>query len=106
VHEIDTPRGIKFGLHSWSALIEALLGRSVVQSLSWSGVERIAWFPRFGGHPDLTFQECPMPKLGPRTPIRYRDEFKATAVRLRELPGVRVRDVAVSLYNPLRGLLR
>ena len=47
-----------------------------------------------------------MPKPGLRTTTRYRDEFKATAVRLSELPGVRVRDVAVSLYNPLRGLLR
>ena len=39
-----------------------------------------------------------MPKPGPRTITRYSDEFKATAVRLSELPGVRVQDVAASLY--------
>jgi transposase len=39
-----------------------------------------------------------MPKPGPRTTTRYSDEFKATAVRLSELPGVRVQDVAASLY--------
>jgi hypothetical protein len=48
-----------------------------------------------------------MPKPGPRTTTRHSDEFKATtAVRLGELPGVRVRDVAASVYNPLRGLPR
>ena len=31
-------------------------------------------------------------------PIDYSDEFKATAVRLSELPGVAVQDVAASLY--------
>lgn len=39
-----------------------------------------------------------MPKPGPRTTYRYSDEFKATAVRLSELPGVAVQDVASSLY--------
>ncbi|NZA28651.1 transposase [Luteimonas sp. SJ-92] len=39
-----------------------------------------------------------MPKPGPRTPYRYSDTFKATAVRLSQLPGVAVRDVAESLY--------
>lgn len=39
-----------------------------------------------------------MPTPGPRTTYRYSDEFKATAVRLSEIPGVLVRDVAESLY--------
>ena len=39
-----------------------------------------------------------MPKPGPRTTYKYSDEFKATAVRLSELPGVAVQDVAASLY--------
>ena len=39
-----------------------------------------------------------MPKPGPRTTARYSDRFKATAVRLSELPGVEVQDVAASLY--------
>lgn len=39
-----------------------------------------------------------MPKPGPRTTYRYSDEFKATAVRLSELAGVEVQDVAASLY--------
>lgn len=39
-----------------------------------------------------------MAKPGPRTTYRYSDEFKATAVRLSELPGVEVQDVAASLY--------
>ena len=39
-----------------------------------------------------------MPKPGPRTTTRYSDEFKATAVRLSQLPGVLVQDVAASLY--------
>ena len=38
-----------------------------------------------------------MPKPGPRTTNRYSEEFKATAVRLSELPGVEVQDVAASL---------
>ncbi|MDB5987785.1 MAG: hypothetical protein JWR16_2838 [Nevskia sp.] len=38
-----------------------------------------------------------MPKPGPRTTYRYSDEFKATAVKLSQLPGVLVNDVAVSL---------
>lgn len=39
-----------------------------------------------------------MPTPGPRTIYRYSDAFKATAVRLSQLPGVSVRDVADSLY--------
>ena len=39
-----------------------------------------------------------MPTPGPRTTYRYSDEFKATAVRLSEIPDVLVRDVAESLY--------
>lgn len=39
-----------------------------------------------------------MPKPGPRTTYKYSDEFKATAVRLSNLPGVEVQDVAQSLY--------
>jgi transposase len=38
-----------------------------------------------------------MPKPGPRTTNRYSLQFKATAVRLGQLPGVRVDDVAASL---------
>jgi transposase len=39
-----------------------------------------------------------MPKPGPRTTFRYTEDFKATAVRLSQLPGVAVGDVAASLY--------
>ena len=39
-----------------------------------------------------------MPRPGPRTTNKYSDRFKATAVRLSELPGVEVQDVAESLY--------
>ena len=39
-----------------------------------------------------------MPKPGPRTTYKYSKQFKATAVRLSELPGVAVQDVAESLY--------
>ena len=39
-----------------------------------------------------------MPKPGPRTTTRYSAEFKAAAVRLSQLSGVRVKDVAESLY--------
>jgi transposase len=39
-----------------------------------------------------------MPKPGPRTTTRYSTDFKATAVRLSQLPGVQVKDVAASLY--------
>ena len=39
-----------------------------------------------------------MPKPGPRTTNRYSAQFKATAVRLSDLPGVEVQDVAASLY--------
>ena len=39
-----------------------------------------------------------MPRPGPRTTARYSERFKATAVRLSELPGVEVQDVAASLY--------
>jgi len=39
-----------------------------------------------------------MPKPGLRTTYKYSDEFKSTAVRLSQLPGVEVQDVAASLY--------
>jgi len=39
-----------------------------------------------------------MPQPGPRTIARYTEQFKATAVRLSQLPGVAVQDVAESLY--------
>jgi len=39
-----------------------------------------------------------MPRPGPRTTYKYTNEFKATAVRLSNLPGVAVQDVAESLY--------
>src|SRR6187549_2098759 len=39
-----------------------------------------------------------MPKPGPRTTNKYSERFKASAVRLSELPGVEVKDVAQSLY--------
>jgi transposase len=39
-----------------------------------------------------------MPRPGPRTTPRYSEVFKATAVRLSQLPGVSVQDVAESLY--------
>jgi len=39
-----------------------------------------------------------MPTPGPRTTYKYTNEFKATAVRLSQLPGVAVQDVAESLY--------
>lgn len=39
-----------------------------------------------------------MPKPGPRTTYKYTDKFKATAVKLSELPGVASKDVAESLY--------
>ena len=39
-----------------------------------------------------------MAKPGPRTTPRYSLEFKATAVRLSQMPGVAVQDVAQSLY--------
>lgn len=39
-----------------------------------------------------------MPRPGPRTTYKYTDEFKATAVKLSNLPGVAVQDVAESLY--------
>ncbi|MGK2912849.1 MAG: transposase [Porticoccaceae bacterium] len=38
-----------------------------------------------------------MPTPGPRTTYRYSSEFKATAVRLSQLHGVSVKDVAESL---------
>jgi transposase len=41
-----------------------------------------------------------MPKPGPRTTYRYSAEFKAAAVRLSQVPGVSVGDVAESLYIP------
>lgn len=39
-----------------------------------------------------------MARPGPRTTYKYSEVFKATAVRLSELPGVEVQDVAASLY--------
>jgi len=39
-----------------------------------------------------------MAKPGPRTTYRYSNDFKATAVRFSQLPGVAVQDVAQSLY--------
>ena len=39
-----------------------------------------------------------MPRPGPRTTYKYSDEFKATAVKLSQLPGVAIQDVAESLY--------
>lgn len=39
-----------------------------------------------------------MPKPGPRTTYKYSEEFKATAVRLSELPDVAIQDVADALY--------
>ena len=39
-----------------------------------------------------------MPTPGPRTTYRYSPQFRATAVRLSQLPGVAVQDVAASLY--------
>ena len=39
-----------------------------------------------------------MPRPGPRTTYKYTEQFKATAVRLSQLSGVRVQDVAESLY--------
>lgn len=38
-----------------------------------------------------------MPKPGPRTTYKYTDNFKATAVKLSLLPGVKAQDVAESL---------
>lgn len=38
-----------------------------------------------------------MAKAGPRKVDRYGDRFKATAVKLSSLPGVRVKDVAAAL---------
>lgn len=38
-----------------------------------------------------------MPRPGPRTTHRYSDRFKATAVRLSQVRGVSVQDVATSL---------
>lgn len=38
-----------------------------------------------------------MPRPGPRTTYRYSDDFKATAVRLSQVPGVLLNDVAASL---------
>jgi transposase len=39
-----------------------------------------------------------MGRPGPKTTARYSERFKASAVRLSCLPGVRVQDVADSLY--------
>jgi transposase len=47
-----------------------------------------------------------MPRPGPRTISRYSEQFKATAVCLSQLPGVRVQEVAASLYIHLFMLSR
>jgi len=39
-----------------------------------------------------------MPRPGPRTTYKYSEEFKATAVRLSDLPDVAIKDVAEALY--------
>jgi transposase len=39
-----------------------------------------------------------MARPGPRTTYRYTEKFKATVVRLSQMPGVNVQDVAESLY--------
>jgi transposase len=39
-----------------------------------------------------------MARASPRSTLRYSDHFKATAVRLSQIPGVAVQDVAKSLY--------
>ena len=39
-----------------------------------------------------------MPRPGPRTTYKYSERFKATAVRLSQLRGVSVQEVAESLY--------
>ena len=39
-----------------------------------------------------------MPMPGPRTTYRFSEEFKAAGVRLSQLPGVAVKDVAESLH--------
>ena len=38
-----------------------------------------------------------MPRSGPRTVCRYTDEFKLTAVRLSQQPGIQVQSVAAAL---------
>ena len=38
-----------------------------------------------------------MPRAGPRTVRRYSDEFKLTAVRLSQEPGIQVKTVAAAL---------
>jgi transposase len=38
-----------------------------------------------------------MPRSGPRTVRRYSDEFKLTAVRLSQQPGIQVKSVAAAL---------
>ena len=46
-----------------------------------------------------------MPRPGPRTTNKYSDRFKASAVRLSELPGVAVQDVAaVALHPPVHAV--
>lgn len=39
-----------------------------------------------------------MPRSRPRRTSKYSDDFKATTVKLSELPGVLTQDVAESLY--------
>ena len=46
-----------------------------------------------------------MPRPGPRTTNKYSERFKATAVKLSELPGVAVQDVAAE-FKALRRMKR
>ena len=62
-----------------------------------SGSTRRGRFLRFSGHSELTIQESSDGEARSRTTYRYSDEFKATAVRLSQLPGVAIKDVADSL---------
>ncbi len=81
-------------VHDFMAGTVVLNGRQPNHSMQPTG-----YFLRLSGHPELTLQECSeMPRPGPRTTYKYSDRFKATAVRLSQLPGVAVQDVAESLY--------
>lgn len=40
---------------------------------------------------------CHMPRSGPRTVRKYSDEFKLTAVRMSQQPGIQVKTVAAAL---------
>jgi len=45
-----------------------------------------------------------MPKPGPRITRRYSPSFKATAVRLSQLPSVCVQDVGIALHSSLHAV--